>query len=103
MRERTVLRKIDLENEEITFTLPNTRESFVAKLSELPPESVKVLVARAVNSSVGNITPIVGTDRLATMQRVWENLRNGIFTIRTPDGARGMAQLSRSGLPTGAG
>jgi len=86
MRERKVLREVNLETEEITFTLPDTGESFVAKLNELSEESVKMLVARAVNSSVGNNVPTDGTDRMAAMQKVWENLKTGAFARRGAGG-----------------
>lgn len=82
MRERQVVRNVS--SEEIIFTVAATGESFTATLSELPEESIRMLVARAVNLSVGDSAVSAGQTRFEHMQQVWENLKAGIFTVRTP-------------------
>jgi len=84
MKTRKILREVSADS--ITFTVVDTGESFVANLNELPEESVKMLVARAVNTSVGNNIPPSDMSRIDYMQQVWEHLKQGTFSLRRNTG-----------------
>lgn len=84
-RSRRLEKTVDYENGTVKFTVVSTGQDLVCDTKLLPAEIKAKLIPLAISHRIGDAAAGAdGVEALTQMQKVWEGLCAGNFTIRTP-------------------
>lgn len=84
-RARKLEKAVDYEKGVVTITVLSTGQAVVANAAELPKEIAAKLVPLALNHRLGDAAAGKdGEEAFEAISKVWEGLKAGNFTIRTP-------------------
>jgi len=87
MAAQKIKRQKNFDAGSILFTFTNTGNEFEAKLDELSPDIIKALTLHGLNVKLGDGANVPGNnDPEETMKKIWDNLRDGVFSNRTANG-----------------
>jgi len=88
-RTRKLQKEIDYDNGVVTITVVSTGDKVVCDASKLPKDIQKKLVPLALNHRIGDAAAGKdGTEAAESMQKVWDALVNGDFTVKAPAGSK---------------